>query len=1301
MADPKGADLRRGQRVTTRRQEPRGDRKGGDLRRGQRAADRNRAVRAGGAAGALLNRALRDPVGLALGAPPPEVRNRLLKLDPTTRAIVLNQVAGPPRPFVNVKVGDRTSGRTGLFTPTGRPRRGATALDPRTMRMVRGTLDERGTFIPDPTNIRDTALSANKIFSDLIEKAKKQIDKGVMIPNTGAGPGIGFATSTPTALSPGATNIEFANRVAKDALTIPQVAPTALYELLAAGLDLTGGDTAKARKLASELKESVTYKLLSGDVKGALKLAEEHPGFAALEALGVEGVIGRGLGGAARLAPSDSTLGRVGSTQREPLKVWGDILDPSRRDYSRDLLKKGLQVLGDRNRRARNVRAGRDPQQMPAGPLQTHLLRRDVAVTNDQNIERVRAGRKEDEHLADDALPKEKRNPVMALMTEGRVDVSSPEAFRRDLTRIVDRLDAIAADPEFRARPNKLEGNRQQAAIIRSALANPKLMADPRGAAAALRSYVTRNVELDRESAAVHYIDPERQERASLVAAAVEHRGAEFDPDPRPTQTAQEKRLATRSAERAQKNLGEAKRERAAAKTVLERVIADARVSEARYGGVDPRTADRLLAAIGRHDEAKARVAAAKRVAERAESRRKEAKRAASGRPKTFIPGIVDPDTGERIPNEAIRALLSERGIEDVAFLGQRPFVSDAGKNYMGSGNKGEDRPQVSSTARTGAAVREGTYDISRDALITEQKRKRVVIETTKAVNRTFNRYGTGEFKDPTSAREAADAIQREGGPEMVVVSMRPGILSTRPALEGIDEHIDVERIEDVVDAMGLSIGKAIVEKGNDPGGPYTLMPRAVTDTFAAFEKLVGTGDPLKALEAFTGNFRQVVLATSTRWVFGNVSEAVVRGASAGIGPQHILIGRKLANRVKNIDPERGAEAYADLTVTALTGGPASQAVRINRHRAADQFDRNGILGMTARGWDAAWAKPGPKQMRDTWHVWKAGVFAMNHVFERALEYGAIGKLAMKDIDAMNTSWGKALRASDAAIDDLARGLLDTENQRRYALFVDDVRGRYSKFGPGMKAALFYYAPFAAWYINALKFCIVTLPAHRPIQTGFLGAYANAHEELIQMQAALTKPGGPRFMGGAVTTEANGVLGKALAAIGSEGQIPLQRYLPFSALSSDPLAMPKSQLLPHLGFLDNWAGFDFTGRKLMIDGEEASDGDRFMVGLWSLADTMVPFAIPIQRVFQKGGTPAPTMTNPFATKPGTSKDLWEGVKKTVNPLYPYSGKRAAAAPKVSDKEREMLLREARSYAPTIDDEEREMLLREARIAAGG
>ena len=152
------------------------------------------------------------------------------------------------------------------------------------------------------------------------------------------------------------------------------------------------------------------------------------------------------------------------------------------------------------------------------------------------------------------------------------------------------------------------------------------------------------------------------------------------------------------------------------------------------------------------------------------------------------------------------------------------------------------------------------------------------------------------------------------------------------------------------------------------------------------------------------------------------------------------------------------------------------------------------------------------------------------------------------------------------------------------------------------------YAPFMAWYRNALVF-IARLPADHPIKTAGLATAYNASED-YRREHGLGEflPGderAPRFLQGSLPV--------------GEGKMRLEAFTPFGAIS-DPLGTPADLVLPQGRTIMQAAqGKDWKGDPLSRgegDPELSTEAEAI---LSAVASGFIPGVSAIGRIRDKGG----------------------------------------------------------------------------------
>lgn len=380
-----------------------------------------------------------------------------------------------------------------------------------------------------------------------------------------------------------------------------------------------------------------------------------------------------------------------------------------------------------------------------------------------------------------------------------------------------------------------------------------------------------------------------------------------------------------------------------------------------------------------------------------------------------------------------------------------------------------------------------------------------------------------------------------------------------------------------------------------------------------------------------TRAFRNTVLPFSTKWLAGNVAEAVLRSMVNGVTPVDVVRGARVMRELRGLDEE--AWRAAD---TRLRGGLVyGSADTLTARRAADDF-RGTVLHSPARAVELAGRLPVVRQTVGGLGVYKRAVFAANRGLERAFQQGVIGKQARREAQELTGSWARAVGMQQQVAREVARGLLGTPKQVQFARAVDEVLGKYGRFSPSTRRVVQSYAPFLPWFLNAVRFVGYSLPVKHPVKTALLANVATTLQADIDQLAKDVPPGD---LEAAIRRKDGGL-------------VNIARFTPFGAFTAGPegLAAP---LLPQIdsavGILK---GNAFTGRPLqMADGQPPSGGKKLWLALYTLAEGALPGVQIARRIREKGATPFDdsNVLSP-KTKPGTARS--GAADRILNPLRP-------------------------------------------------
>jgi hypothetical protein len=259
---------------------------------------------------------------------------------------------------------------------------------------------------------------------------------------------------------------------------------------------------------------------------------QQHPVDTLLMFSGAKSLLGKSLGGLARMAPSDAARAAA-STVREPLHIGTVAGEPSpiveSRAYSRDLINKAFQTAHERTLRARgrnpNV-AGPAPRMLPrslAYALNTGVEAKLQRVADEMTSNRQAMGRQDRVrvlHELHKQAPKGAGRHIVSHVLQGVI--RTPETAAEDITKEINRLKA--------ARTGKRTAgeimNRRQVKALDQALKEPGAVRSAFNAAEKIRPQINA-----QDVALLHHglLDPEQAMRSKLFPYAMAHMGAKFD----------------------------------------------------------------------------------------------------------------------------------------------------------------------------------------------------------------------------------------------------------------------------------------------------------------------------------------------------------------------------------------------------------------------------------------------------------------------------------------------------------------------------------------------------------------------------------------------------------------------------------------------------------------------------------------------------------------------------------------------------------------------------------------------------
>lgn len=968
-------------------------------------------------------------------------------------------------------------------------------------------------------------------------------------------------------------------RTVNDVLTYPAAAIPTAYELATN----PGG-------LASGIVDQITH---------PVTLTKEHPLFGALLLHGGVSALGRTSGAIARSGALGKTLRNAAGTQRNMMGLAGESGASVRtpRSYSKDVFRKAAQVLYDKRLQPIRDAKGdvvKDARGRPvmAAPTKSvlnspeRLQRKRADFISSRANARERHARAEASRAAHNAQPvREHGGPVIKVA--GRtIDMAG-------LGRLIDR--SLASQPSTKARVLSRRFYRPEKDTVVMAMEGT------------LRSPETFHADLVKE-------------RARLEEA---YKGQELDPLQKRTN-----RIRARTIDRVLKD-PRALRNAAG-------VFASARTLAKHGNELTRRAVGQRLLSPDAAERAKlfpyAQSHMGAKVVEHSDG--SQSLRAADG---TFLSNnqirshMRDPQTGPVVNSEHIAYIPHRLDVR-----GARAYHQQFRLN----------RPNLDRESRTGAAYAAGATDSSFNAALEHMVHATTTLARAKEFDKLVGDVGIKHPQGRYFTWKEAEQYARHGGraPNEATNARLPG----EPQLVPVRAHAakyDEERaraIQNEQDPSAPGASDRLVHEqtsrfhGPDPASRdarnVVLVPKVIADRLQ--ENLKPSHSFDKAFQGATAAFRTTVLPFSTKWLTGNVVEAVLRSGIAGVSPHDPHVARKLIKEMQRQDPEVATE-YLSHLLNGLLYGEKGLTV----HRTAE--DVAGKVGGTV-----AHSLPGRGALKAVKGVTDP-IFAFNRGMEKTALYGALGKYARRQMQEMTGSWWKAMRAQDQAIKDLAKGMKGTDAQEAAARYLDETLGKYSRFSPPMRRVIQGYAPFLPWYLNSVKFVFHTLPVRHPVKLAVL----------TQAEAAFQKDWEQQHPGKA----GQGSLKTAIPSHG--GFVDASRFTPFGfpgPVAAGDTAMIASPLLPQLqGVTKALEGQDPFGNQLKVPptgghAGVATGGQKTAVALNQLVEGLIPLLGLGRRLREKGGKSYATSTilSPKTQPRGPGQPDVSGPNRIFNPFRP-------------------------------------------------
>lgn len=411
-------------------------------------------------------------------------------------------------------------------------------------------------------------------------------------------------------------------RGAKDLINFPAQAIPSVYVPVAGAVEAAKGDSSRLKKLAKDIDEgdplynlgAAAVEAAGGDSKSAKKrlkqageAAYEHPGFAALEAVGVKGATGRttsrGLRGGGRVVrkagqatgskrveAAGEKIRKAGSTERAPRRVPGTAI-VEERSYSRDSFTKAGQIVQEKSDRRATKRLRTQAQRAEshghtdeAQALREKAARRDPDRVSEQEIKRrvdERMQVNEDTRRRHRAQATKQARKVVkrAKREKGALSVVAQRIARADKDDLRAYVRELASEFDGLS-PSGKRANKQLRRRLQEVIDDPR--ADMARLEAAAREYAEVVGPLQGRLVKRKLLAEGQADKAARIPFAVRRLGARHDDSPRLSDTGMRKFVTKEERRLADKALSRAVKAERRERSGLREAVASARVSVAR-----------------------------------------------------------------------------------------------------------------------------------------------------------------------------------------------------------------------------------------------------------------------------------------------------------------------------------------------------------------------------------------------------------------------------------------------------------------------------------------------------------------------------------------------------------------------------------------------------------------------------------------------------------------------------------------------------------------------------------------------
>lgn len=668
---------------------------------------------------------------------------------------------------------------------------------------------------------------------------------------------------------------------------------------------------------------------------------------------------------------------------------------------------------------------------------------------------------------------------------------------------------------------------------------------------------------------------------------------------------------------------------------------------------------------------------------------------------------------GRHLPDKDIEEHLQSEGRDpgSVAYLPH--FQAQAGANFHTKFDI-DTRPNLGKTATTGEAYRRGFAPrATADLLRSQGARQATQLNKAEMIDRSIADWGrrhpawakhlrgdelsaherevvnAGGYFTAKEAARLARNLERDTShnAERVILTMPNGdkmvaVRAYAAKLDSASQEIIRENLQGPtgMDSLGQRLlhdrfltradleddaatpalkQKRVVDRG---ARNVVLVPKSYVDQLQA--QLRPAGAIQRTFQMLNRPFRMAVLA-QPRWLTGNFIEPYfIRLTAEGSGlnvyglAQDFRAFNKTMKLMRNHADPKVRQAAKEIEAQAFGGLLSSKGGSVRRtpiealppglqqtyadiiakHPAVDTMGKwSGVVGHYATG---------PAR----------GIFWLNRYIEGGAQRAAFGRLVRRELEDFTQSWVGAQRMADAALEDVAKGLVNTGSQRRFMEATHKMLGKYDGYGPTMRAATQTALPFLPWVLNAVRFIGWTMPVEKSALTALLQQASGTVSQAWKDDHASLPPGSLRY----AIKQADG------------GLVDVARYTPYgigAQVSEGDLSGFTGNVLPQLrGAVEALQGRDPFGRDLKVKPTATNPkgtpnlGDKLGIAGYGLAEATTPYLALARRLREHGGT-GYANSRLLSEKVKPNSETSSAARRVLDPFRPtyLKGKTSLAA----------------------------------------